>query len=135
MSFVVRFSHQLTIAKQYLVILFRYPESRHHFLYSCDGAGCGAMLAEFHQLRGFPREVDLFCAGTVLQLICLKQHVPASLTLEAYTKKHPSIKRQRPPYGRPLLNFVWLLLVAIETRQSLAAFSILIEKYKGFLER
>jgi hypothetical protein len=54
--------------------------------------------------------------------------------LKAYTECHPSILRG-PPYKHPLLNFVWLLLLAIEHRQSVTAFSILIEKYKPALLR
>ena len=40
-----------------------------------------------------------------------------------------------PPYQQPLLNFVWLLILAIEHKQSLTAFSILVEKYKPSLMR
>lgn len=112
----------------------RYAESRHHFLLSCDGQGCGSMLVEFHIGRGYPSEVDLFVVGTILQLICLKKHLVAAMTLKTYTEAHPSIRRG-PPYGHPLLNFVWLLLLAIDTKQSLAVFSILIEKYKRCLDR
>lgn len=92
------------------------------------------MLVEFHIGRGYPSEVDLFVVGTILQLICLKKHLVAAMTLKTYTEAHPSIRRG-PPYGHPLLNFVWLLLLAIDTKQSLAVFSILIEKYKRCLDR
>ncbi|XP_040576412.1 Golgi to ER traffic protein 4 homolog A [Lepeophtheirus salmonis] len=112
----------------------RYPESRHHFLYSSDGSGCGSMLAEFHFHQGFPREIDLFVVGTVLQFLCLRKHVTAAFALLTYVEKHPGIKKG-PPYAHPLLNFVWLLLIAIENKQSLSTFMILIEKYKTSLER
>lgn len=112
----------------------RYPESRHHFLYSADGSGCGLMLVEFHTTSGFPREMDLFVTGTVLQLICLKKNIEAAYTLKAYTEKHPSIQRG-PPYKHPLLNFVWLLLLAIEHRPNIAAFSTLVEKYRPSIVR
>ncbi len=71
----------------------RYAEARLHFLHSCDGRGCGEMLAEFHSRRGLPREVDLFVTGTALQLICLRQHVAAASALASYAEKHPSIQR------------------------------------------
>ena len=70
----------------------------------------------------------------VPQYICLRKHIEAAYALKAFTEAHPSIQRG-PPYKHPLLNFVWLLLLAIEHRQSLAAFSILIEKYKPSLLR
>ena len=37
-------------------------------LLSGDGSGCGEMLAEFQQQRGFPTEIDLFIGQTVLQV-------------------------------------------------------------------
>ncbi len=122
------FAHNLWRAR-------RYPESRRHFLHSRDGRGCGAMLAEFHCRRGYPREVDLFVTGTVLQLLCLRHQVAAATTLQAYAERHPAIRRQRPPYPHPLLNFVWLLLLAIEHGNSLSAFSLLVMKYQSSLSR
>lgn len=112
----------------------RYPESRQHFLHSVDGGGCAEMLVEYHEARGFQSEVDLFVAGTVLQLLCLRKHIVAAVTLKVYTEKHPSIKRG-PPYKHPLLNFVWMLLLAIEHKQSIMVYSLLVEKYKPSLNR
>ena len=112
----------------------RYPESRHHFLYSTDGSGCGHMLAEFHSKRGFVREMDLFIVGTVLQYLCLKKHIVAAIALKAYTDSHPDI-RKGPPYKHPLMNFVWLLLLAIEHKQTVTAFSTLVDRYKPSLLR
>ena len=40
-----------------------------------------------------------------------------------------------PPYAHPLMNFVWLLLVAIEHRESIAVFSLLVDKYRASLQR
>jgi hypothetical protein len=71
----------------------RYTEARHHFLYSSDGDGFGAMLADFHSERGVARELDLFITGTVLQLICLRKHIVAATALKAYAEKHPGIKK------------------------------------------
>eukprot|EP00088_Acartia_fossae_P053763 TRINITY_DN6135_c0_g1_i1.p1 TRINITY_DN6135_c0_g1~~TRINITY_DN6135_c0_g1_i1.p1 ORF type:complete len:348 (-),score=55.01 TRINITY_DN6135_c0_g1_i1:297-1319(-) len=112
----------------------KYPESRQHFLHSCDGEGCGSMLVEFHTAKGFNSEVDLFIAQTVLQYLCLKKHLVAAVAFLAYTTGHPKIQRG-PPYTNPLLNFVWFLLLAIETSSSLSAFTVLCEKYKKFIDR
>jgi len=132
--------HQL-LAYQFWKVK-RYPESRHHFLYSLDGSGCGHMLAEFHCERGFVREIDLFIVGTVLQYLCLRKHIAAAVALKAYAEKHPSLISKGgkgggsgPPYKHPLMNFVWLLLLAIEHKQSVTAFTTLIEKYKPSLKR
>jgi len=112
----------------------RYAESRQHFLHSRDGRGCGSMLAEFHSKKGYPSEIDIFAAATVLQLACLGQHVMAALALQSYAKNHPAI-RKGPPYGLPLLNFVWLLLLAIEQRKSLSTFTILVTRYQHAISR
>lgn len=44
-----------------------YVMSKQHFVYSHDGVGCAAMLAELHQLRGYSNEIDLFITQVVLQ--------------------------------------------------------------------
>jgi len=112
----------------------QYTESRQHFLQSGDGSGCGEMLAEFQQQRGFPTEIDLFIGQTVLQLLCLKKTLEAAAALDAYTRQHPGI-RSGPPYPQPLLNFLWFLLLSIRSSQNLTAFTVLCEKYKPALER
>ena len=91
----------------------KYPESRQHFLQSSDGQGCGHMLVEFHQRRGFNSELDLFIAQTVLQYLCLKKLLEAANVFRTYTKNHPNIKCD-PPFSHPLLNFLWLLLICIK---------------------
>jgi len=112
----------------------RYSESRQNFLHSCDGSGCGKMLIEFHTSKGFASEVDVFIAGTVLQYLTFKKHIVAALALKVYTENHPAIARG-PPFKHPLLNFIWLLLLAIEQKETIAAFSTLVEKYKPSLQR
>ena len=69
------------------IVRFRYPESRHHFLYSSDGSGCGHMLADFHSEKGFLREIDLFIVGTVLQYLTLKKHIAAAVALHSYAQR------------------------------------------------
>ncbi len=93
------------------------------------------MLADFHSERGLSRELDLFIAGTVLQLLCLRKHIVAAIALKAYAERHPAIRRGRPPYAQPLINFVWLLLLCIEHKESLSVFSLLVEKYKPSIHR
>lgn len=112
----------------------QYTEARQHFLHSQDGEGCGSMLVEYHLSRGYPSELDLFIAQTVLQYLCLKKSIAASTAFLAYTSEHPRIGCG-PPYPRPLLNFLWFLLLSIETSQSLPVYSVLCEKYKPAIER
>merc|ERR1719350_2113933 len=112
----------------------QYTESRQHFLRGSDGTGCGSMLAEYHQARGFTSEVDMFIAQTVLQYLCLKKSLAAATALVAYTEQHPKIK-SGPPYSHPLLNFLWFLLLSVQTSQSLSAYTVLCEKYKLVLDR
>ena len=76
------------------------------------------MLVELHLLRGYPSEVDLFLAQAVLQYLCLQKKVAAHDVFQKYTTQHPNIKKQKgPPFFLPLLNFLWLLLSAIDSGQ------------------
>jgi len=113
----------------------RYSESRQNFLYSCDGSGCGKMLIEFHKDRGYSSEVDVFIVNTVLQYLVLRKHIVAAWALKSYTENHPEIAKTSPPFKHPLLNFIWLLLLAIQQKETISAFSTLVELYKPSLQR
>merc|ERR1719229_1350332 len=76
----------------------------------------------------------MFIAQTVLQYLCLKKSLAAATALVAYTEQHPKIK-SGPPYNHPLLNFLWFLLLSVQTSQSLSAYTVLCEKYKHVLDR
>jgi len=113
----------------------RYSESRQNFLYSCDGSGCGKMLIDFHKDRGFSSEVDIFIVNTVLQYLVLRKHIVAAWALKSYTENHPEIGKTSPPFKHPLLNFIWLLILAIQQKETITAFSTLVELYKPSLQR
>lgn len=111
-------------------------QARHHFLLSKDGNGCGHMLIQLSQTKGFPNEIDLFIAQVILQQLCLKETTTAAETFATYTKYHPKIASSEPPFITPLLNFIFFLLQAIEANQrKLAVFRTLCELYKASLER
>lgn len=110
-------------------------QARHHFLLSKDGSGCGQMLIELSQTKGFPKETDLFIAQVVLQQLCLKEISSASDTFNTYIKFHPKISRTDPPFVMPLLNFVFFLLKIIENHRKLTIFKKLCELYKTSLDR
>lgn len=109
-------------------------QARHHFLLSRDGAGCGQMLIQLSQSKGFPTEIDLFIAQVVLQQLCLKEKLSATQTFETYTKYHPKIACCEPPFILPLLNFLYFLLKSVETGR-LAIFKTLCDLYKASLAR
>ncbi|XP_077980529.1 Golgi to ER traffic protein 4 homolog [Glandiceps talaboti] len=110
-----------------------YRESRYHFLHSSDGEACATMLVEFSTVKGIRNEEDLFVAQTVLQLLCLKNEKTASVVFYAYTEQHPDIEKG-PPFIKPLLNFIWFLLLAVQGGK-LTVFSVLCEKYQPSLNR
>lgn len=92
-----------------------FTSSHRHFLHSRDGVAYATMLIELQTTRGFKSEIDLFITQAVLQILCLKNKEMAKDTFMEYTRSHPSIKNSKgPPYLFPLLNFLWLLLKAIE---------------------
>lgn len=110
-----------------------YQQSRYHFIHSKDGDGCATMLIEYHITKGYPNEVDLFIAQTVLQYLCLKNKTTASTAFHTYTEKHPAVTSGFP-FLLPLLNFLQFLLQAIE-REKLAYFRTLCEQYQPSLKR
>ncbi|KXJ14956.1 Golgi to ER traffic protein 4 homolog [Exaiptasia diaphana] len=112
-----------------------YSESRYHFLYAHDGLQCAKMLIEFATTRGYPGEQDLFITQTVLQFLCLPNATTASIVFFEYTNLHPDFTGKKPPFPKPLLNFVWLLLLAIQRQKPIDLFTVLCEKYQPTLDR
>ncbi|CAD5124380.1 DgyrCDS12669 [Dimorphilus gyrociliatus] len=111
-----------------------YDEAHHHFIHASDsGRDCAHMLIEFHLKKGYRSECDLFIANAVLQYLCLKNETSAMEVLKTYTTNHPSVEKG-PPFVRPLLNFCWLLLLAVENQKFLA-FSVLLKKYEPSIVR
>ncbi|CAI9727421.1 Hypothetical predicted protein [Octopus vulgaris] len=110
-----------------------YEQARYHFLHSTDGANTAALLIEYHVSRGFPSEVDLFIAQAVLQFLCLQNKDTANVVFLKYTKEHPHLKKG-PPFLMPLLNFIWFLLLALDTGK-VSLFTILCEKYETSINR
>ena len=111
-----------------------FTQAKHHFLLSKDGDGCGKMLLQLSITKGYATEVDLFIAQFILQQLCLKETETAMKTFGMYTKYHPKIASTEPPFIQPLLNFLFFLLKAIETKK-LIVFKTLCELYKPSLDR
>jgi len=55
------------VGHELLCLELDYAQARYHFIRSADGKNCAAMLIEYHIVRGFPSEVDLFIAQAVFQ--------------------------------------------------------------------
>lgn len=118
-----------------------FPEARYHFLHSSPEAGsdCATLLIQYQVSRGLNSEADLFIVQFILQLLCARTNICdqpsitqkndlilenvaiisleqalANKTLQIYTKNHPQIRKDSPPFMYPLLNFIWLLLLAIQ---------------------
>ncbi|CAF0772792.1 unnamed protein product [Rotaria sordida] len=94
-----------------------YKDSRYHYLRSYDGRSFAIMLIEAHQTLGYPSEIDLFIAQTVLQYLLLRNFHTAYLVFVTYVEQHPKIRQQPPgPFniGYPMLNFLWFLLLCLK---------------------
>lgn len=121
-----------------------FSDSRYHFLHSSPQAGsdCATLLIQYQISKGLNSEADLFIVQFILQLLCARtacrdqpsnfsltqkndlkldnvailslQQALANNTLQIYTANHPKIRKDCPPFMFPLLNFVWLLLLAIQ---------------------
>ncbi|KAK9882970.1 hypothetical protein WA026_001186 [Henosepilachna vigintioctopunctata] len=111
-----------------------YTQARHHYIHSKDGNNCAKLLIEFQSVQGFKCEADLFIAQAVFQFLCLSNKVTASQTFATYTEEHPTIKKSGPPYLFPLLNFIWFLLQAIDSKK-LQTFAVLCEQYEVTIKR
>ncbi|XP_020605518.1 Golgi to ER traffic protein 4 homolog [Orbicella faveolata] len=112
-----------------------FSDSQYHFLFTSDGQQCATMLVENATTLGFPGEADLFVTQAVLQFLCLQNLMTANLVFFKYTAQHPDFSGTGPPYQKPLLNFVWFLLLVIERKGSLSQFTVLCEKYQPSIER
>lgn len=111
----------------------KFMQAQYHFVHSKDGEGCATMLVEYHVTYGFPSEVDMFIVQVVLQYLCLKNKITAASAFKSYTNMHPQVDKG-PPYVHPLINFIWMLLLAIEGGR-VAVFTILCEHYQPSLKR
>lgn len=111
-----------------------YEHAHHHYLLSRDGTGCGQMLIELSQTKGFANELDMFIAQVVLQQLSLKERDTAVQTFQTYTVQHPRIGHAQPPFELPMLNFVYFLLECCETG-AVETFRALCAVYKPTLER
>ena len=93
-----------------------YQDSRYHYLRSHDGRAFATMLIEAHQTLGYPSEIDLFIAQTVLQYLLLRNFHTAYLVFVTYVEQHPKIRQAPPgPFNQlyPMLNFLWFLLLCL----------------------
>ncbi|RWS12009.1 Golgi to ER traffic protein 4-like protein [Dinothrombium tinctorium] len=62
------------------------------------------------------------------------QHAYANKALQCFTTKHPQIQKKNPPFLLPLLNFLWFLLLAIDSGKS-STFKVLCDLYSPILKR
>lgn len=112
-----------------------FSDSQYHFLFTSDGQQCATMLVESATTLGYPGESDLFVTQAVLQFLCLQNLLTANIVFFKYTAQHPDFSGIGPPYQKPLLNFVWFLLLVIERKGTLSQFTVLCEKYQLSIER
>lgn len=112
-----------------------FDQARQHYLLSKDGIGCGTMLVEISQKKGYSNEVDLIIAQVVFQLLCLKEKSTAIQTFNTYVEKHPKIQQQKPPFQTPLLNFLYFMMVLMDEANKLVKFNALCKLYKPTLDR
>ena len=74
---------------------------------------------------------DTFCLPSLSRS---QQHALAKTTLQFYVLRHPKISKECPPFGFPLLNYCWFLLMSV-TSGSLQLFQLLMDIYAPSLHR
>lgn len=92
--------------------------ARYHFIRSDDMENLGSMLVEIQVELGYKSEIDLFVTQAVLQVLCLRNLTVANALFQNYLIQHPLLDSS-PPFKYPLLNFTWMLLVAIQRSEKL----------------
>ncbi|CAI4229813.1 unnamed protein product [Auanema sp. JU1783] len=107
--------------------------ARTHYLLSEDAEGFSRFLIASLSKFGEPDEHDLFIALAVLQLLCLKRAKTAWTLFTHYIGNSP-VGYGELPCKYPLINFIWLLLLAVPKRNS-ATFCDLVNKYTPSLDR
>ncbi|VDL23616.1 unnamed protein product [Hymenolepis diminuta] len=110
-------------------------QARNRIMLAGDGYKVGRFLIEFHQLHGLFSEIDLFVTQAVLQFLCAKKAAVAALTFYTYTRNHPKLEAGPPFSHFPLLNFVWLLMLAIDRKLGYDVLSFLCNQYRSQLMR
>ena len=50
----------------------------------------------------------------ILRFLCLKRSSTAHCVFVQYTTHHPEYTGRGPPFEKPLLNFLWILLIIID---------------------
>lgn len=109
-------------------------QAKHHFLLSKDGEGFAQMLIQMSITKAYRGEIDLIIAQVILQQLCLKEEPTAQQTFKTYTKLHPKILAEQPPYSLPLLNFLAFLLKLAKSGK-LESFKTLCDLYKRSTDR
>lgn len=62
--------------------------------------------------HALPYQTPLFSSPD--RFLCFNNKTTASVTFYSYTANHPAIM-SGPPFVLPLLNFLWLLLIAVDS--------------------
>ncbi|XP_055696426.1 Golgi to ER traffic protein 4 homolog [Lutzomyia longipalpis] len=109
-------------------------QAKHHFLLSKDGEELAQMLVQMSVRKAYRGEIDLIIAQAILQQLCLKEAPTAQKTFSTYTKLHPEISAEQPPFALPLLNFLAFLLKLAKSGK-LESFKNLCDLYKRSTDR
>lgn len=107
-----------------------YILARRHMLLSGDAEAAARFLVDMQRSVGRPDERDLFLAQAVLELLALGRRLAAAHLFAHFVRAHPdlcssstsstrapagrSAQQPRPPFASPLLDFLYLLLLAVD---------------------
>uniref|UniRef100_A0AC34GYA9 Golgi to ER traffic protein 4 n=1 Tax=Panagrolaimus sp. ES5 TaxID=591445 RepID=A0AC34GYA9_9BILA len=111
-----------------------YNVARLHFLLANDPQEFAKFMIDYTTNHDDSEqdESDSFAAQAVFQLLTYKKLRIAQTFFSIYCRDHPSIRETFPFKKSPLLNFVWLILSALQEK-NFNHFVYLVEKYNPIM--
>jgi golgi to ER traffic protein 4 len=120
-----------------------YEQGRYHFLHSCCPQLFARMIIKIHLNYGYPSEIDLFLAQTVLQYLAVRNIKNSFELFHFYLKQHPKLVNNYEKVADedifycakyPLINFIQFLFEVLIKKDS-KMFNTIINVYKPSLDR
>ena len=79
---------------------------------NCENINLSVVII-FKFVKDATSRLRVLCVDVACRFLCLQNKLTAEVCFNQYTSQHPQVERG-PPFVRPLLNFLWMLLLAVD---------------------